>query len=57
MEICVIVLSVVNYVLIRKVCDFGVWILRSLREVFVGVVGFFFYFRILYELDGDECRY
>lgn len=57
MEICVIVLSVVNYVLIRKVRDFGVWILRSLREVFVGVVGFFFYFRILYELDGDECRY
>lgn len=57
MEICVTVPSAVNHVLTRKVRDPGAWILRSLREAFVGAVGLLFYFRILHELDGDECRY
>lgn len=57
MEIYVTILRAVNHVLTRKVHDPGAWIARSLREPVVGAVGLPFYFRILRELDGDECSY
>ena len=57
MEIYVTVLSAVNHVLTRKVCDPGTGVARSLQEPVVEAVGLLFYFRIFCELDGDECCY
>lgn len=57
MEIYVTVLSAVNHVLTRKVCDPGAGVARSLQEPVVEAVGLLFYFRIFCELDGDECCY
>lgn len=51
MEIYVTLLSAVNHVLTRKVCDPGAWISRSLRELVLGAVDLLFYFRVLHGLE------
>lgn len=39
----------------KEVHDPGAWISKSLWEPVVGAIGLPFSFRILDELDGDEC--
>lgn len=53
MEIYVTLLSAVNHVLTRQVCDPGAWISRSLQEPVLGAAHLPFYFGILHGLGRD----